>query len=248
MDKLTVIVLAKNEEESIKNCLECVKFADEILLIDDNSSDKTVEIAKKFKAKVIHKKLKSFSEQRNLALEKSSNKWVLFLDADESVGEDFQREIEEKITSEKHDGYYIKRKDFFMGKEMKFGDLHNNWLLRLGRKDKGMWEGDVHEIWVIKGNISKLENSIIHNPHKEIKSFIAKLNNYSSIRAKELFNKRRQSSVISIILYPVGKFIKLYILKLGFRDGTHGFVHSVFMSFYSFLVRAKLFHLIINER
>ncbi len=248
MSKLTVVIITKNEESNIDSCLKQLVFADEIILIDDNSTDKTLEIAKKYKVKVISNKLSSFSHQRNLALERASNSWVLFIDADETIDEKLREEILERISEETYDGYYIKRKDIFLGYEMKYGDLEDVRILRLGRKNSGMWEGDVHEKWRIKGKTSNLKNSLGHHSHQNLFHFIDKINYYSSIRANELKQGNIKSSFLTIALYPMFKFVILYFSKMGFRDGLPGFIHALFMSMYSFLVRGKLYLLYKDEK
>jgi len=238
--KLSAVVIVKNEEKDIEDCLKSLLFCDEIVIIDDDSIDKTTKIAKKYNARIYRKTLASFSDQRNYGLEKALHDWVLFIDADERVGGDLREEIKNAIWKE-YDGYFIKRNDFFIGKELKYGDLKNVWLMRLANKKMGKWEGRVHEVWKIKGKTGKLKNSIMHNSHTNLKEFIQKIDLYSTLRAHELREEKIPSSLLSILLYPLSKFAKLYILKLGFLDGIHGFVHAVFMSMYSFLVRAKLY-------
>lgn len=245
---ISAIILAKNEEENIASCLESLGFCDEILVIDDNSSDRTAEILKKHSIKVIKNSLVNFSEQRNFALSKIKNDWALFVDADEIVSEKLAREIKGRIAGQNIDGYLIKREDIFLGKKMKGGDVDNVWLLRLGRKSKGKWMGAVHEEWKINGNISRFSNPIQHKSHKNLRSFIKKINFYSTLRAKELKKSSINCSFIDIILYPEVKFINLYFIKMGFRDGLHGFLHAVFMSMYSFLVRGKLYQMYRNDK
>ena len=241
MNKLTAVVLTRNEEENIDECLGDISFADEILIIDNNSTDRTVDIAKKYKAKIIKNTLKSFASQRNFALDNAENEWVLFIDADERVGPDLREEIIKIKNDEINDGFFIRREDYFLGRQMRYGDLGNVWILRLGRKDKGRWEGDVHEEWRIKGKTSRLNSSITHLSHKNLTHFIKKLNYYSSVRANELIKKNKSANLFSIIIFPVFKFTYLYFLKLGFADSQAGFIHALLMSFYTYLVRSKMY-------
>lgn len=245
---ISAIILAKNEEENITSCLGSLGFCDEILVIDDYSSDRTIEIAKKCNVKVIENSLVNFSEQRNFALSKVKNDWALFVDADEIVSKKLTEEIKKRIAEKNIDGYLIKREDIFLGKKMKGGDVGNVWLLRLGRKSKGKWIGDVHEEWKIHGNISRFSNPIQHKSHKNLGSFIEKINFYSTLRANELKKSSINCSFADIILYPKVKFINLYFIKMGFRDGIHGVLHAVFMSMYSFLVRGKLYQMYRNDK
>lgn len=243
--KLSVVILSKNEEAHIKKALNSVSFADEIVLIDNYSSDSTTSIAEKIDAKVYKKKFDGdFSQLRNLGLEKSRGEWVFFVDADEIVTPALQNEIKMivKGKNNKNSAYYIKRRDFWWGKELKYGEvgkIRKIGLVRLVRKNSGKWEGLVHESFRTNGSIGKLYNFLDHYPHPTLSEFLASINFYSTLRAKELMKMQRRASISGILFMPLGKFITTYILKGGFMDGVQGFAYSFLMSFHSFLVRAK---------
>ena len=126
------------------------------------------------------------------------------------------------------------------GKALKHGEAGHMKLLRLARKNTGKWKGKVHEAWMVKGKIGELKNFIMHYPHNSIKEFLAEVDTYTAIRAEELYSKNVQVRWWDVILYPNMKFVRNYILQLGYLDGTAGFVHATMMSFHSFLVRGKL--------
>lgn len=246
---ISVIILTKNEEKNILDCLETVSWADEIIVLDDNSQDRTLDVVKNLsfnkKIKIYKKSLDGdFASQRNYALSKASKEWVLFLDADERMSSDLREEINKVLIEEKNkevnEGFCILRKDVMFGKLLKHGEVGDIKLLRMAKKNSGKWEGKVHEQWQINGKVSELENYILHFPHQRISEFLKEINFYSSIRAKELYERRTKFSPIDIILYPKGKFILNYILKLGFLDGLEGLIFAIIMSFHSFLVRGKL--------
>jgi glycosyltransferase involved in cell wall biosynthesis len=245
---ISVIILTYNEEKNILDCLETVNWADEIILVDDNSTDRTVEIAKAQQSKnlkVLENPLGGdFAKQRNFALSHAQNEWVLFIDADERVSAELRTEINDLIIEEKEhavfNGMYLKRKDFMWSKILKHGETGNIELLRLGRKTAGKWQGKVHEVWEITGKTDTLENNLIHYPHQTISEFLQEINFYTTLRAKELFEKGEKSSMFKVIAYPKAKFIQNYFIKLGFLDGLEGLVQAIIMSFHSFLVRAKL--------
>lgn len=245
---LSVVIIAKNEEKNILDCLETVLWADEIIIVDDNSEDRTIEVVKSLSSKKIKVYSKSlnedFASQRNYALSKATKKWVLFLDADERVTNELREEINtfliENIKISNINGFFIKRKDIMWGKELKHGETGGIKLLRFAKKDSGIWKGKVHEIWEVEGNISEMENNLIHFPHQTIDEFLSEINFYTTLRAKELYENKIESSVKNIILYPKGKFIKNYFIKLGFLDGIEGLIFAIFMSLHSFLVRGKL--------
>jgi glycosyltransferase involved in cell wall biosynthesis len=243
--KITAVVLTKNEDKNIKRCLQSLDFCDEVIVIDDFSTDKTVELIKNPKVKVLKRKLNNdFAQQRNYGLEKASNNWVLFIDADEELTDELKSEIKNlKFQSE---AYYIKRQDIFWGKTLRYGEVRQmrlSGLIRLIRKGSGLWMGDVHEVFHTAKNYGSLNGFINHYPHPTLKEFINDVNYYSSIRAEELFNHGVKTNILEIMFLPSGKFIYNFFLNLGFLDGPAGFTYAFMMSFHSFLVRAKLYQL-----
>ena len=243
---ISVVIITKNEEKNLDKCIKSVKWCDEIIVIDDNSSDKTIEIAKKYKT-IIYKRFlnNDFSAQRNFGLSKVKNEWILFVDADEIVSDALAYEISNAIqlrdqNLKEYNGFYIKRVDFIWGKELKHGETGNIKLLRLGRKGKGQWEGMAHERWKTTGLIGSLTNPLQHFPHGNLTEFLKEVNFYTDIRSKELASKNNRVNFSDIILYPLGKFILNYFVKGGFMDGIPGLIFAITMSFHSFLVRGKL--------
>jgi len=239
---ITVIILAKNEENNLEDCIKSVDWADEIIVIDDNSTDKTKEIAQKLKAEVFtHGLNDDFAAQHNFGLKKAKNEWVLFIDADERVSEDLKEEILKAIKKENnYNGFYLKRDDFFLGRWLKHGETAGFRSLRLGRKDKGLWQRKVHEIWQIEEQIGQLENPLKHYSHRTLSDFVKTVNFYSTLHAQALKKEGVKFSLWRLIAYPKAKFIQNYFLKGGFKDGTQGMIMALMMSFHSFLSRAKL--------
>lgn len=240
----SAVILTKNEEKNIESCIKTLKWCDEIIVIDDNSTDKTVSIVEKLGAKVfIHPLENNFSQSRNFGLSQVKGEWVLFVDADERVSESLTYEIGNVLyhkATEMYDGFLIRRIDTMWGKQLLHGENGNVRLVRLARKNAGEWKGAVHEVWHIKGKIGQLKNPLYHYPHQTVTEFLREINYYTSIRAKELFKKRKKVYFWSIIIYPKAKFFLNYILKRGFLDGIPGLVVAILMSFHSFLVRGKL--------
>lgn len=243
---LSAVVLTKNEEKNIKKCLEALSFCDEIIVIDDLSSDKTPEIAQKMKAQVFSHPLNGdFAAQRNYGQEKAQGEWILFVDVDERVTKELRGEVLAAISSQnlptqKLRGFYLSRRDFIWEKELRHGETANVKFLRLARRNVGRWEGHVHEEWKIKGEVGQLQNPLLHYPHQTIKEFLADINFYTTLRAEMLYQKGIKTRFWKIILYPKAKFISNYFLKGGFLDGIPGFLVAIMMSFHSFLVRGKL--------
>lgn len=243
---ISVIVLTKNEERNIVDCLESVKFCDEIIVVDDNSTDRTLELVELFskqhsKVKVFKRKLNgNFSKQRQFGVEKTSSDWVLFVDADERITSDLATEIKENLSLPNFGGFLIPRVDFMWGKQLKHGETGNIKLLRLFDKRKGELKGRVHEVWETKSKVGSLNSPILHYPHPTISEFLEEINFYTTLRAEELFEKRVKVNFFSIVFYTKGKFLLNYFFKLGFLDGLEGFIHAMIMSFHSFMVRGKL--------
>lgn len=242
---ISVVVLTKNEEHNIERCLKSVSFAEEIIIIDDFSEDKTIEIARKFKAQIVQNNLNNdFAQQRNFGMQKAQGDWILCIDADEEVSPELAKEIQIATQNNEIAAYFIRRKDFFWGNTLKYGEVskvYNEGLLRLVQRNAGTWRGKVHEAFQTKGKTAILPSFLNHYPHQTVKEFIQSVNMYSTLRAKELHNAGKKAVVFELIAYPCGKFIWTYFLKLGFIDGAAGFVYAFFMSFHSFLVRAKLY-------
>ncbi len=244
--KLSVVVLTKNCERELGQALPSLSFCDEIIVIDDHSTDDTIVIAKSHDAIVYQKELDdNFALQRNYGLRKATGEWVLYVDSDEVVSKELAREIEETISKETehktYEGFYIKRRDIQFGKLLKFGETGSTRLLRLGRKESGVWDRAVHEVWQIKGALGELQNPLLHYPHATVAEFISEINRYSTINARVLLREGKHSSFVMIILYPLGKFLHNYFWKLGILDGTAGFMVAICMSFHSFLTRARMY-------
>lgn len=239
---LTAVVLTHNEENNLAKCLDSLKFCDEILVVDDNSTDKTFEIAKKYKARVVQHALNGdFSAQRIFALSQIKSGWILFIDADEIVPPPLASEITGRLLKgDSFLGFFIPRVDYLWGKHMHHGDTKTS-LLRLARRGAGEWQGKVHETWHVTGRTGVLTHPLLHYPHPTITDFLRHINIYSTLRAGELRAAGIKTNLLEIIFYPVGKFLYLWIWKLGLADGTRGFISALTMAFYSFLVRGKLY-------
>lgn len=242
--KISAIILTKNEEKRIEKTITSLSFCDEVIVIDDVSTDGTVKRAKEMGAVVyIHEKEKTFSGQRNFAMDAARNEWVLFVDADEEVSDELRDEILRLKDDATSTAYALPRRDFFWGHEMKYGEIkkvREEGIVRLMKKGSGVWVGLVHERFVSSQKVVKLNGFLNHYSHDSVTSFIEDVNSYSTIRAEELFATGTKVSGLELILYPFGKFIYTYFILRGVLDGPAGFVYSFVMSFHSFLVRAKL--------
>ena len=191
----------------------------------------------------VHAKKNDFSYQRNWAMKQAKNDWVLFIDADEEVSEELKYEISHLKFDDAISAYALLRRDYFWDTEMKYGETRKartNGIIRLVKKDTGIWSGAIHEVFIAAGQVSKLTGFLNHYSHESLAAFVNDVNIYSTVRAKELACQGKKSSTFSLIILPFAKFIYTYFFLLGFLDGAAGFVYSFVMSFHSFLVRAKL--------
>ena len=238
---ISAVILTHNTARTIGALLQSLRFADEILVIDDSSTDDTVRLAEKSGASVIRREVnEDFAAQRNAALSKAKGPWVLFVDADEEVTQDLAHEIRKSVERIDVNGFFLKRQDTMWGKTLRYGETENVRLMRLGRKGKGQWTRPVHEVWNITGVVGTLEYPLIHRPHPNVTEFLADINRYSTINAKYLASEKVPVFWWHMFAYPIGKFVQNYIIRQGFRDGMPGMIMAMMMSFHSFLTRAKL--------
>jgi len=225
-----VVVITKNEEAQLARCLDSVKpFADEIIVIDDASTDNTAKIAQRYGAKVfINESKGNFDMQRNIGIEQSSCEWILQLDADEVLPAATAGKILERI---KHPGRYaafnLKRKNFFLGKPiLNAGNYHNKTYLFC--KDKGRYIGSIHETLKVDGETGFIEAEVFHYPFNSIGSFIDRQNYYSETEANVFLKKNRTPSKkyikYQLTWKSIKNFYKLYVKKSGYKDGIHGLI------------------------
>ncbi|MFY0603276.1 MAG: glycosyltransferase family 2 protein [Flavobacteriaceae bacterium] len=237
MKKITAIIPTLNEEERVGNALKSAAFADEIIVIDSFSSDKTVEIVKKSKAILLQRKFDDFSSQKNYAIKHATHDWILWLDADEVVNEELRKEIISNIEDPKDFvGFYIYRTFFFKNKPLKYSGTQNDKVVRIFNKQFCHYEGKVHEKIKTDGKLGFLKSRILHYSYIGFDRYIAKLNLHSTLKSEELLEKGLIITPYHLIIKPLARFVTHYIIKLGFLDGFQGFVLSYALS-YGVLVR-----------
>jgi len=240
---ISAVVLTKNEEKNIRQCLKLLKFCDEIIVVDDYSEDKTREVAKKFGARVFVRNMDmNFSQQSNFGMEKARGDWVIFVDADERISKELAVEIKEKIKKAEYDAFFVKRLDFIWGRWLNHGEVGSFRAVRVVKKNMGFWKRRVHPRFILskKAKVGFLKNPILHYPHQSVEKFLQTVDRWSSWHALANMEEGKKSSALTIVFYPPAHFFKNYFLKLGFLDGLQGFVFAVIMSFHSFLAWSKL--------
>ena len=235
---LSVILITYNEEKNIAACLESVRWADEIVLVDSGSEDQTAAIAQRFGVKVFQKNFAGYGSQKQYALEQATGDWVLSLDADERITPELQAEILEKIAqSDKVVGYEITRKNFIFGKWLKHAGLFPDYHLRLFRRHAGRFTPSlIHEGIEVEGKVQRCQNPILHFTYPTIASYIKRMNRYTEIIARQGCSFRFSHLFFS----PLSKFFRLYLVRRGFRDGLRGFIYCILAAFYNFAKDAKI--------
>jgi glycosyltransferase involved in cell wall biosynthesis len=246
MKNITALFIVKNEEQNLTSALESVKWADEIVVVDGGSRDKTVDIAARFGAKVIVRSFDDFYRQRSFALEQVSTPWVLGLDADERVSNelaDLIRRIISKDTTE-FDGYQILRKNYFYGRSLRH-IWKDDFQLRLFKKaSASVANTPVHEGYVVKGSVGTIAGAFIeHRPYPDISKYVEKMNLYTRLEAPALLLKRKRIRKFDLILHPFSELWRNLIAHRGFRDGYPGFVMCLLTTVNNFVLYAKAYEL-----
>ncbi len=240
---LSTIIITKNEEKNIEECIKSVKFSSQIIVVDNNSTDRTVDLAKKQGAQVISGNYSDFSKQREAGMKIATKDWILYLDADERIEEDLRREIEATISlKEAQDVYRIKRKNFYFGKHEWY---YYAKIERLFRKDalKG-WHGQIHESPVFRGSVGQLKGFITHFTHTDLTSMLAKTIKWSDTEAKiRVDAKHPKMTWWRFPRVMITSFFSYYIKQKGYKAGTAGLVESLFQSYSTFITYAKLWEL-----
>ena len=247
---LTVALITFNEEENLPRTLErVVDIASEIVILDSYSTDRTKDIALSYGAKFYQERWKGFREQKNSLLNKCSQQWILFLDADEVLSEELKISITNELRNPRAEGYFINRKTFYIGKFLNFS-WQPDWKLRLvNRNSNPRWEGgNIHEYLAIDGKVDKLKGYLYHYTYKDIEDHFQRALKYSKISAVEMHKRGKRFKLYKLLLNPIWAFSKQYFFHLGFLDGIRGL--SVAMSYLisTFLKYLYLWELEEQER
>ncbi|ARV10490.1 lipopolysaccharide biosynthesis protein [Winogradskyella sp. PC-19] len=217
--KLSVIIPTYNEENYVEKAIRSVRFADEIIVVDSFSTDKTVEIAEKYNCKITQRKFDNFSNQKNHALQFASGEWVLFVDADERIPYALKSEIKAAMNSNKHAGYKLNFPHFYMNR---FLYNHSDNVLRLVKRENCRFEGLVHEKLIIDGTVGQLKNPVLHFTYKGLPHYISKKDSYAWFQAEQMLKKGKKATYFHLAFKPFYRFFSSYILRRGFLDGIPG--------------------------
>lgn len=245
---ISAVMIAYNEESNIERCLESLTFADEIIVLDSFSTDRTIEIARRFTDKVSQREFVGFSDQRNAAKELASGEWLFVIDADEVVTPGLAAEIQEAVKSDEFDAYRMPRLTYFFGRPIRHCGWYPDYSPRLARKSKTDF-GDrlVHETISIDGPVGTLKNGLVHYSYKNMDDAVRKMLDYSHRGARQRFIEGRRARVTDLLFRPGVAFLRHYVWQQGFRDGLRGFMISMFTLSGTFIRYAALWEMWLRK-
>jgi len=240
--RLSVVVITLNEEERIRETLASVAWADEIVVIDAGSEDKTVALAREFTDHVIIHPWEGFAAQKNYGIEQATGEWILSLDADEQVEPALRAEIATVLSArEASAGYRIARRNVMWGRFIRHGRLYPDWQLRLFRRGRGRFvERAVHESVQVDGDVGRLVAPLLHRSYRDVGDFLRRADRYSTLAADDWVRAGRPFHAIELVTAPLGRFVSMFVLHRGFLDGWRGFLLAVLYAYYVFIRSAKI--------
>ncbi len=247
MIPVSVAIVTKNEERNIEEALRSVADFREVIVVDDFSADRTIEIAKKYTGRVYQHAWEGYAKQKQRAVDYAAGPWVLVLDADERVTPELKQEIMEVVvpgpslvTPHPYNGYLVPRKSYFLGRWIRHGGWWPDRTLRLFRKDHGRFEHrHVHERVVVEGKTGRLTHPIEHHTYRTIAEAVRKMDSYASLAADELREHGRRPILPMLLVKPLAAFLKMFLLRLGILDGMHGLLLAALYARYTFLKYEK---------
>jgi len=245
-DTVAALIIASNNEATIRQCMESVAWCDEIVVvIDPRSTDATERIVREFTGRVFFNEFTSDGVQRNFAIPKASCEWILVVDSDEIITPELRDDILQRLADGSgFNAFTMLRIAYFLGKPIKHCGWGRESQLRLFRRDKGRYDTRrIHAGVQVAGRIGKIDSFMLHNTIRDLRGYLNRFNDFTSWSAADLHDKRRRSGIVSITLRPIMRFIKLYFLKLGFLEGRRGLLLCGFAAFNVFTKYAKLWEI-----
>lgn len=244
---LSVLLITKNEAHNIQECLKSIPRANEIIVVDAESSDDTVPLARQFNARVFVRPWPGFGAQKNFGIDQASSEWILIIDADERVTPELASEIETLLRSWSTNdpvAYRMPRRNVFYGKWVRWGGSYPNYQIRLFRKGTARYNDvPVHENLIVSGNVGTLEGHFDHYTERHITDHFKKFGLYTTLAAQEKGKVVQQVKWYNILFNPLVIFFKTYVLTKGYRDGLRGFILAAFASMYTFVKYSKLWEM-----
>lgn len=242
MAELSVIILTKNEERHIADCLRSADWADEVIVLDSFSEDRTVEIAQSMGAIIYQRPFLNYADQRNVALDLADSDWVFFIDADERATLELAAEVRQVIAEEKMAGWWVPRRNYIFGKWIRHAGWYPDYQLRLLRRGQACYDParEVHEVVILEGEAGYLKNTLTHYNYDTLAEFTARQELYTNYEAKILYERGIQPKWRNFILQPFREFKRRYISLEGYKDGFHGLLLSLLMAYYNFVMYCRL--------
>lgn len=240
--KISVAIVAMNEEDRLPACLESVQWGDEILLVDSHSTDRTRDVAREYGAQVIERDWPGFGEQKRFAAATVSHDWVFSIDADERVTPELQEEIRAlRERGLEADGYTVPRLSWYLGKWVRHGTWYPDRQLRLWNRNKGNWNHKViHERVEVDGHVVPLDGDIVHLPYHSLQDHLSVINRYTDVMVADMVRKGRKVRAYDMLTHPAMKFVRDYLIDGGFLHGWRGFIMSCLATHYTQMKYAKL--------
>ena len=244
MNRLSAVLITRNAARVLEPCLDSIAFADEIVIVDSGSSDATLEIAARKGARVVSKEWLGFGRQKQFAVEQARNDWVLCVDADERVSPALARSIQGALTAPAAPVYRMPRRNRFFGRWLAHGEGYPDWSPRLFNRLNARWSDDlVHEKVLFSVTPGTLGGDLMHDSFDDLAAYLERQNRYTTLAARQAFEQGRGASVLHLVLSPAVRFVKFYLVRLGFLDGLPGLVHISIGCMNSYLKYAKLIEL-----
>ncbi len=238
---LSLCVITRDAAHDLADCLASARLAAEVVVVDSGSRDDTVEIARRSGARVVVHDFEGFGRQKNFAVAQARNDWVLCLDADERVTPQLAASIATALTSPAAAAYTMARRNRFLGRWLAHGEGYPDWNVRLFDRRRARWSDDpVHEHVVANGAIGSLDGDLLHQSAESLDAYVAKQNRYTTLQAQAMHARGERASALRLVVSPLARFLRFYVVKLGFLDGVAGLAHIAIGAFASFLKYAKL--------
>jgi len=243
--KISVYMITFNNERTVERALRSVRWADEIVVVDSFSTDRTMEICRKFTDKFFQKRWPGHQEQYQYAAGLTLHPWILFVDADEEIPPELAEEIRSEMSKpeQEMDGFIAYRRTYYLGRWILHGGWNPDSEIRLYRRDKGRWSGGLHARVEVDGKVGSLRHPYLHYTYRDLSDQIQTIDRYSRIAAEDLLRSGERFSVFKMLFHPPFRFIKEYLVKSGFRDGMPGLIIVVATMFYVFVKYAKFWEL-----
>lgn len=241
--KITATVITFNEEHNIGKALESLSWADEIVVVDSESTDNTIEIARRFTDRVYIRPWPGYSAQKNFAADQALNDWIFSLDADERVSTELASAIQRIESSDAPEpaAYEMARLTFYLGRWIKHSGWHPDYKLRLYHRKRASWQGDyVHETLRANGRIERITGDILHYSVRDASEHHSRMDRYTTLAAEQLLSQGKRASFLTLLFSPAAVFVRSYLLRLGILDGIPGLAIARFAAHYDFLKNLKL--------